>query len=56
MAGDATDIVLGMDRVDGVHVLSAAGMAGEAALVDLFARVILENENLSDVSAALDVS
>jgi hypothetical protein len=55
VAGDATDIVLGVHRVDGVPVLRAAGMAGEAAFVDLLGRVILKDKNLGDVSAASDV-
>ncbi len=35
MAGDATDVILQMNGVDGVHVLRAARMAVQAASADL---------------------
>jgi hypothetical protein len=44
--------MLGVDRI---HVLGATGMTSEAAIVDLFGRAILKNENLGDVSTARDV-
>lgn len=56
MAGDAADVILGMLRVDGIHMLRAAGMADKAAIVDLFCRVILKNENLGLVTTAFDMS
>jgi hypothetical protein len=34
MAGNATDVVLGMFRINGVHVLRATGVASQAASVD----------------------
>ena len=45
----------GMLRVDRVHVLRAAGMARQASVIDFLRRMLLENENLGDVSAALDM-
>jgi len=51
MTGYATDVVLGVDRVDGVHVLRAAGMAAHTASVNLFGRSGLENEDLGFVAA-----
>ena len=56
MAGDATDVTLGMLRVDCIDVLRASGMTGEAAFVDLLGGVIFKDENLADVPTALDVS
>lgn len=55
MAGDATDVILGMDRVDGVHVLRAAGVAGQAPGVDLLRGSGLELENLGFVPATVNV-
>ena len=40
MAGNATDVILRMLGVDGVHVLRAAGVAGQAALVDFLGRML----------------
>ena len=37
MTGDATDVVLRVDRVDGVHVLRATGVATHTAGVDFLA-------------------
>jgi len=34
MTGGATDIVLRVDRVDGVHVLRSTGVATQAAGID----------------------
>lgn len=55
VAGNATHIVLCVDRVDGVHVLRAAGVATHAAGVDFLSRGVLEREYFSFVSAAVDV-
>ena len=44
--------MLGVDRV---HVLRAAGVAGQAAFVDFLGRMILEDEDLSFVAASGDV-
>src|SRR5580698_4753053 len=52
MAGDAADAVLAVYRVDGVHVLSAAGVAGQTAGIDLFRRSILKYKDLGFVTAA----
>jgi hypothetical protein len=55
MAGDATDVVLAVYRVNGVHVLSATGVAGQATGVDFFRRSRLEDEDLGFVAAARNV-
>lgn len=55
VAGDATDIVFAMLRVDGIHVLRAARMALQAACVDFLCGVIRKDENLGLVAAALNV-
>jgi len=52
MAGDTTDVVLRVYRVDGVHVLSAAGVAAQTARIDSLRRSILEHEDLGLVAAA----
>ena len=52
MAGDAADVVLRMDRVDGIHVLRAAGVTSQAASVDFLRRSILEQEYFRFVAAA----
>jgi hypothetical protein len=46
MAGDATHVVLGMQRIDRIHVLRAADMARHAAAIDFFRRSIFEGEDL----------
>jgi hypothetical protein len=56
VAGDATHIAGRVNRVDRIHVLRTARVAGEAAVVDLLGRVIVKDENLGDVPTALDVS
>ena len=56
VARNATDVVFGMDRIDGFHVLNATGMAGQATVVDFLGGVILEDEDLGFIAAALDVS
>ena len=55
MARDATDVILQMHGVDGVHVLRATGMAVQAARADLFRRSALKSENLGLVSSAVDM-
>src|SRR5271170_3735742 len=55
MAGDATDVVLAVYRVDGVHVLSAAGVAGQTTRVDFLRRSTLEHKDLRFVTAARHV-
>ena len=55
MARNATHVVLGVNRIDGVHVLGAARMAGHATVVDLLGRGFLEGEDLGDVAAARHV-
>ena len=52
VARDATDGVLAVYRVDGVHVLSAAGMAGQTTRVDFLRRSILKYKDLGFVAAA----
>ena len=46
---------LRMHGIDGIHVLRAAGMAGQAAVIDFLGGMVLEDENLGDVAAARDV-
>ena len=55
MAGDATDVILAVYRVNGVHVLSAAGVAGQTTGVDFFRRSVLEQEYLCFVAATCHV-
>src|SRR5271169_2671687 len=55
MARDAADVVLCVYRVDGVHVLSAASVAGQTTRVDFFRRSVLEQEYLCFVTAACHV-
>ena len=55
MAGDATNVILQMHRIDCVHVLRAARMAVQAASADLLRRCALKSENLGLVSSAVDV-
>src|SRR5208282_924151 len=55
VAGNATDVILQMHRVDGIHVLRAAGMAVQAAGADLLRRCFLKSENLGLVSSSVDV-
>jgi hypothetical protein len=55
MAGRAAYIILRMHRIDGVHVLRAARVAGKALGVDFFRGVLAENENLGLVTAASHV-
>jgi hypothetical protein len=55
MARNAADIVPGMLRVNGIHVLRATGMARQAASVDLFGRVIFEDKYFGNVPPARDV-
>jgi hypothetical protein len=55
MAGDATDIALRMQGIDGLHLLGAGRMAGQAAIVNFLGGMVFENENLSYVAASSDV-
>jgi len=55
MTGNAAHIVLRVQRVDGVHVRCATGVASHAAGIDLRGRGALELENLGFVTAAVDV-
>jgi hypothetical protein len=52
MAGDATDVILRMYRVDGVHVFRATGVTGHTAGVDFLRRSALEQEYFGFVAAA----
>ncbi len=56
MAGDATDVIFRMHRVDCIHVLRAAGMADQAPCIYFFGRVFAKYENLRFVAPARDVS
>jgi hypothetical protein len=55
MAVCATHAVLGVDRIDGVHVLRTSGMAAHAASIDLFRGMVFENEKLGFVAGILYV-
>ena len=55
MAVGTTDAILGMDRVDGVHVLRTSGMAAHAASIDLCRGMVLKNEKLGVVAGILYV-
>src|SRR5580692_523831 len=55
MAGDATNVILQMHRIDRVHVLRSAGMAVQAPRADLLRRCAFEGENLGLVPSAVDV-
>ena len=55
MARRAAYVVFRMFRIDGVHVLRATGMAGEALGVDFLRGVFAEDENLRFVTAASNV-
>lgn len=55
MAGDTTHIILRMNRVNGVHVLRAPGMAGQAARIDFLGRGILEGEDFGYVATTRHV-
>jgi len=52
MAGNAADVVLRMDRVDGIHVLRATSVTSQAASVDFLRSSILEQEYFRFVAAA----
>ena len=52
MAGNATDVILRVYRVDGVHVLRAPGVARHAARIDFLGRSVLEGEDFGYVPAA----
>jgi len=51
MAGDAADVISRVLRVDGVHVLRAAGVTGEAASVNFLRCCILKGKDLAYVAA-----
>src|ERR1700733_1890551 len=55
VAGGAADVIPRMLGVDSVHVLRAAGVAGQAAVIDFLGRMILEDKNLGFVTASSDV-
>src|SRR3984885_10296488 len=55
VAGGAADVVPRMLGVDSVHVLRAAGVAGQAAIVDFLSRMIPEDENFCFVAPSGDV-
>ena len=55
VTGDATDIVLRMDRVDCVHMLRPAGVATHATGTDFLGRSILKRENFGFVATAVNV-
>ena len=56
MARNATHVVLGMFRIDGVHMLGATGVASQTAGVNFLRRAIFKDEDLGDVTASRHVS
>jgi hypothetical protein len=56
MAGDAAHVALSMQRVDRIHVLGSTGMTRQAAVADVFGRMILEVEDLRYVAPSGNVS
>ena len=56
MAGNATDIVQRVNRVDRIHVLRSASVAGHAAGVDFLGGSVLESKNFRNVAATGHVS
>lgn len=56
VAGNATDIVSRVDRIDGIHVLSAPGVATQAAIHNRFCGNILKGKDFGDITAAVHVS
>lgn len=56
VAGDATHVVLRVHRIDRIHVLRAAGVAREAASVNLFGGGFFEEEELGGIRRVRDVS
>src|SRR5580704_2804165 len=52
MAGNAADVILGMYRIDSIHVLRAARMAGQTPRVDLFRRSAFERKYFAYIPAA----
>src|SRR5271156_4949387 len=55
MARCATDVVLGVLRIDCIHVLRATGVAGQAAGIDFFGGVFAKDENLGFVATTSHV-
>src|ERR1700746_304370 len=55
VAVSATDTILCVHRIDGVHVLRASGMAAHAARINLLCGMVLENEELGFVAGILNV-
>ena len=55
MAGSAAHVGARMQRIERVHVLGPARVATQAAGVDFFRGMLLEDKNLGLVSAARDV-
>src|ERR1700757_265827 len=55
VAVSATDTILCMHRIDGVHVLCASGMAAHAARINLLCGMVFENEELGFVAGILNV-
>lgn len=56
MARDATHVILRVNRIDRLHVLGPAGVAGEAARVDFLFRGLFEEEQLRSVRGIRDVA
>jgi len=55
MAGNTRHTVLRMQRIDGLHVLGARGVAAKTAAIDFLGRGILESEDFGLVPTGLYV-
>ncbi len=55
MTGNATDIVLGVNGVNGVHVLRAAFVAGHATSIDVLGRSVFEHKDFGFIAATSHV-
>ena len=55
MTGDATDITLRVQGIDGLHLLGAGRMAGQATIIDFLGGMVFENKNLRHVTPAGNV-
>ena len=55
MAGDTTDVTLGMQGIDSLHVFGAGRVTAEAAVIDLLGRMLLEDEYLCGIATAGNV-
>jgi hypothetical protein len=55
MTGNATDVVLRVNGIDGVHVLRAAFVASHATSIDVLGRGVLEHKYFGFIAATRNV-